>query len=131
MRLLFRVVWVASGVALVVVACRTVPSRRDVPAVIVNPTPQSRAALAAAVSEALNGAKVTLADDALTRTDSLIIEREQPRDPTGRPLDGRERGMPEHFQLVKSGDQCVLVHRRTERRFPLAGIACSAFSKDR
>ncbi len=122
--------WAVSGVALAVVACRTVPPRRDVPAVIANPTPQSRAALAAAVSEALNGAKVTLADDALTRTDALIIEREQPRDPSGRPLDGRERGMPEHFQLVKSGDQCILIHRRTERRFPLAGVACSALSEN-
>ena len=117
---------IASASVLVVVACRTVPSRSEVPAIIVNATPESRATLAKVVSEALNGAPVKLAADALTKTEVLIIEREQALDPAGHPLDGRSREMPEHFQLVKSGDQCVLVHQRTERRFPLGGVACSA-----
>ena len=116
---------------LMVAGCRTVPARSDVPAIIVNATPESRAVLAKAVSDALNGAPVKLAADALTKTDVLIIEREHPRDPAGHPLDGRERQMPEHFQLVKSGDQCVLVHRRTERRFRLAGVECSALGENR
>ena len=105
--------------------CRTVSSPGEVPAIIVNATPESRAALTKTVSEALNGAPVKLAADALTKTDVLIIEREHPLDMAGHPLNGREREMPEHFQLVKSGDQCVLVHPRTERRFPLAGVECS------
>ena len=96
-----------------------------------DPTPESRAALSRAVSEALNGAKVKLAADALTKTDVLIIEREQALDPAGHPLNGRERETPEQFQLVKSGDQCVLIHRRTERRFTLAGVACSALGENR
>jgi len=127
----FKAACIASASALVVVACRTVPSRTEVPAIIVNATPESGAALSKAVSEALNGAPVKLAADALTKTDVLIIEREHPLDPAGHPLDGREREMPEHFQLVKSGDQCVLVHQRTERRFPLAGVACSALGESR
>ena len=127
----FRAARFASAAMLMVAGCRTVPARSEMPAIIVNATPESRAALAKAVSEALNGAPVKLAVDALTKTDVLIIEREHPRDPAGHPLDGREREMPEHFQLVKSGDQCILVHRSTERRFPLADVACSAFSKDR
>jgi hypothetical protein len=111
--------------------CRTVPARSEVPAFIVDATPESRTALATAVSEALNGAPAKLAADALTKTDVLIIEREHPLDPAGHPLDGRAREMPEHFQLVKSGDQCVLVHQRTERRFPLAGVACYALGERR
>jgi len=87
-----------------------------VPAIIVNVTPESRASLSKAVSEALNGAPVKLAADALTKTDVLIIEREQARDPNGQMLNGREREMPEHFQLVKSADQCVLVHRLSDQR---------------
>jgi hypothetical protein len=127
----FTAACIASTSVLVVVACRTVPSRTEVPAIIVNATPESGAALSKAVSEALNGAPVKLAADALTKTDVLIIEREHPLDPTGHPLNGREREMPEHFQLIKSADQCVLVYRRTEQRFPLAGVACSALGENR
>jgi len=122
---------IASASMLVLVACRTVPSRSDVPAIIVNVTSESRASLSKAVSEALNGAPVKLAADALTKTDVLIIEREQARDPNGQMLNGREREMPEHFQLVKSADQCVLVHRLSDQRFPLVGVACSALGENR
>ncbi len=123
----FKSASLVSAAMLIATGCRTVSAQTDVPAVIVNPNAQSKAALTKAVSDALHGAPVRVADDALTKTDVLIIEREHPRDPAGHPLDGREREMPEHFQLVKSGDQCILVHRRSEQRFPLAGVACSAF----
>jgi len=122
----FKAAGFASGAMLMLAGCRTVSSPSEVPAIIVNATPESRAALAQTVSEALNGAPVKLAADALTKTDVLIIERERALDPAGHPLNGREREMPGQFQLVKSGDQCILVDRRTERRFPLDGVACSA-----
>ena len=117
---------VASALALVLAACRTVPARSEVPAVITNSMPQSRAALAEAVSQALNGATATVADDALTKSDVLIIERANPRDPGGQPLNGRQRGTAEHFRLVKAGDQCILIQQRNGRRFPLDGVTCSA-----
>ena len=119
-----RVAW-ASVVVVALIACRTIPAPREAPAVITDPTPESRAALAKAVSAALNGAHVKLADDALTKTDTLIIERDQPRDPSGVPMDGRERGMPEQFRLVKAGAQCSLVHQRTDKRYPLTGVTCA------
>ena len=118
------------GVAMLMASgCRTVSAQTEVPAVIANPSPQSKATLAKAVSEALHGAPVRVADDALTKTDQLIIEREHPLDPAGHPLDGRSREMPEHFRLVKSGDHCILIHQPSEQRFPLTGVSCSRFSK--
>jgi hypothetical protein len=96
----------------------------EVPAVIVRPTAASRAALARAVSAALDGVKVTLADDALTRESVLVLEHTPRRDPYGRPLSGRDLGMPERFQLLKRGDQCVLVHERTGRRTTLLATSC-------
>ena len=83
----------------------------EVAAVVDNPT----AELAQAVSSLLNGASVTLADDALTHDSELIIEKAR----TGRDLD-----KPEHFRLVKQANQCALVHERTGRRVTLAGTAC-------
>jgi hypothetical protein len=87
----------------------------DVAAVIDKPTKESRAELAQALSGALNGAPVTIADDALTQDSLLIIER---------PLSGRDLGKPEHFRLVKTGEHCALVHERTGKRTTLASTTC-------
>ena len=95
----------------------------DVPARIVNPTPEGRASLARAVQAAL-GAPVRLADDALTAESTLVIERANHRGPGGIRLQGRELSPPERFQLVKSGGGCVLVHERTGRRFALDHTGC-------
>ena len=110
---------------LALAACATASGRRDVPAVLTNPTPESRAELVRTVSGALHGAPITLADDALTRDSTLIIERTPPRTPDGVPLSGRETGRPEHFRLVKNGSRCVLVHERTGKRRTLKAATCS------
>jgi hypothetical protein len=89
----------------------------DVAAVIDKPTKESRAELAQAVSSALNGAPVTLAEDALTQDSLLIIEK-------AHRLTGRELDKPEHFRLVKSGTHCTLVHERTGKRTTLASTTC-------
>ena len=116
----------AAAALLPLVACRHGPRGvEDVPAVIVRPTPESRAALARAVSTALHGAKVTLADDALTAASTLVIERAPQRDPRGLPANGRELGLPERFRLVKSGADCVLVHDRSGARLKLDATECS------
>jgi len=105
-------------------ACTSSVAQPAVPSIIDKPTAESRAELARVVSEALNGARVTLADDALTRESVLIIERAHPRDANGVPLSGRDFGRPEHFRLVKMGEHCALVHERTGKRTTLASTTC-------
>jgi len=73
----------------------------------------------------LNGVAVTLADDALLRESTLVLERARHRDASGLPVQGRELGMPERFRLVKSGTECVLVHEGTGRRFTLRETTCA------
>ena len=92
-------------------------AQEDVAAVIDKPTAESRAELTQAVRSALNGAPVKLADDALIKDSLLVIEK---------PHTGRDLGKPEHFRLVKSGTQCVLVHERTGKRTALASTTCRA-----
>jgi len=106
-------------------ACATLHQELDVPAVIVNSTPEARGALAQAISTVLHGTPVTFADDALTRASTLIVEPVRPRVAGGIPLQGRELRSPEHFSLVKRGSTCLLVHERTRRRLTLAGIECA------
>jgi hypothetical protein len=106
-------------------ACATVPPAQEVPAVITSPAPESRAELLRVVREALHGAPLTLADDALTHESTLIVERGRARGPEGTPLQGRDPGRPERFRLVKDGSRCVLVHEGSGHRFTLSNLTCA------
>jgi hypothetical protein len=123
MRVVAIVVAVAGLVAIGACAQRSAPG--DVPAVLTSPTDAARAELLRIVGEALNGAPVTLAADALTREDTLIVERAERRDTKDMNLGGREMRRPDHFRLVKRGAACVLIHVETSRSWTLASAACS------
>lgn len=105
-------------------ACRAWPATPGVPAVITHPTAASREDLERAVSQALRGAPVRLADDALTRNSLLIIARAQARDARGVPLNGRELERPQHFRLLRRGSQCTLLHVETGTLGVLVHTTC-------
>ncbi|HEY1890087.1 MAG TPA: hypothetical protein VGG63_06755 [Steroidobacteraceae bacterium] len=105
-------------------ACHALPSTRGAPAIITHPTAASRADLERAVSQALHGAPVRLAADALTRNELLIVGHAQIRDARGLPLNGRELGRPQHFRLLRRGSQCVLLHVETGKRYRLPHTTC-------
>jgi hypothetical protein len=114
-----------AAVIVALAGCLPHVAPRDVSAVLTNPTAQTHAELVRVVSQAMNGAPVTIANTALTADDVLIVERTIRRDARGRELNGRETGRPEHFRLVKSGSRCVLVHERTGRRWTLESATCA------
>jgi len=121
--------WVRTGLSMVLgsLLCTAAwPDPGDPPAVIVSPSDASRAELARVVREALHGAPVTLADDALTTSNTLVIEHANPRDAQGLPLDGRSLYRPERFELFARKSRCVLVQSRTGRRWTLRHTACVA-----
>ena len=105
-------------------ACTGTPARDPQPAVLTDPSPATRAALAKAVHEALHGTPVRLADDALVHDSVLLIEPVTPRDAAGLPLQGRELRAPDRFQLIKQGSSCILIYAATGRRFPLRPAVC-------
>jgi hypothetical protein len=69
---------------------------------------------------------VTLADDALTCTSALIVERARLRDDRGLLVNGRDLERPERFTLLAERGACVLVHERTGQRFVLRETECAA-----
>lgn len=111
--------------ALSLAACQTVATADDKPARIVEPDAASRAALQHAVNDAL-GTEVALADDALTESSLLIIERNPPKTMNGPPAQGRIMDAPIQFQLVTDGVRCVLVDRRDDSRRILEDTRCVA-----
>ena len=106
-------------------ACQTVDADLDRPARIVNADADSRAALQAAVNDAL-GTEVLLAQDALTDTSLLTIER-WPAGTMENPVpQGRSLEKPVLFRLVINGSDCILIDQRNESRHVLKDTDCAA-----
>jgi hypothetical protein len=105
--------------------CQTVDTDLDRPARIVNADADSRAALQAAVDEAL-GNDVLLAEDALTDGSLLTIER-WPAGTMENPVpQGRILEKPIQFRLVINGSDCILIDQRNESRHVLEDTECAA-----
>jgi hypothetical protein len=105
--------------------CQTIASADDVPARISNPSDASRAALQQAVSIALH-TEVMLADDALTNSSILVIERNPPKTLQGRPATGRNMDLPIQFKLVVNASDCILIDTRDDTRHRLEDTTCAA-----
>ncbi len=103
---------------------KTFHNTSDFPAVLVRTTPQSQSELTQVVSEALNGVSVTLADDVLTKTSLLIIERARQKGPDNNRILGRDLSVPDQFRLVINGEQCFLIHQKNSNRYLLAKSFC-------
>ena len=93
------------------------------PAAILDSTPAAHADIRQAVAAAL-GRDVLVADDALTESNLLTIDRRVTKTIEGRIGSGRILDPPETFQLVLEGDHCVLVHDRTGKAYPLENARC-------
>ena len=113
------------GGLIVLAGCQTVGNNEDVPALVTNPTAASRAALQRAVNDFLN-MEVTIAADALTSSNMLIIERNPPRGLQNQPATGRNMDPAIQFRLVLSGTDCVLVDTRDDSRRVLEDTTCVA-----
>lgn len=98
----------------------------DVPALIVSPSPTSRFELTRVVTTAVNDTAIALADDALTQTSSLALERSPPRSIDEQPATGRLLDQPVRFRLVLNGDNCVLINEADGRRWRLFQTECVA-----
>ena len=111
--------------AMTLAACKNVAPDTDQAAVIVDADAASRAALQHTINAALH-TDVTLADDALTDTSVLIIERKMPQSIEGSPAQGRNMEMSIQFRLVTDGANCILVDQRDASRHILADTRCVA-----
>jgi fructose-1,6-bisphosphatase/sedoheptulose 1,7-bisphosphatase-like protein len=111
--------------AMSMTGCKNVAPDADQAAVIANPDAASRVALQQTVNTALH-TDVTLADDALTDTSVLIVERKIPQSIEGSPAQGRNMEMPIQFRLVTDGTNCILVDQRDLSRAVLVDTECVA-----
>lgn len=116
---------IISGLLFALAGCQTLATDSDVAARITNSTDDSRKALQSAVNAALD-ANVTLANDALTDSSVLTIERNPPRSMENLPAQGRNMDMPMQFRLVLNDGDCVLIYTADDSRRKLADTSCVA-----
>ncbi|HEY7671902.1 MAG TPA: hypothetical protein VIC71_06775 [Gammaproteobacteria bacterium] len=116
----------AAFLALAIAAgCGHLAADEERPAVLVAPTDAVRAELRAALTAALGQAPVAIADDALTQTYVLIIDRAPVRELENRPLDGRVlESTAERFELVLTSGECVLRRPSDSWHMRLASATC-------
>ena len=116
---------IIAGLLFATVGCQTLATDGDVAARIMNPTDDSREALQNAVNAELH-ANVTLANDALTDSSVLTIERNPSRSMENLPAQGRNMDMPMQFRLVLNDGDCVLIYTADDSRRKLADTSCIA-----
>lgn len=114
---------VALSALVMLSACASVAGQ-DGPAVLTEATTATHAELVRVVSAALSVQTVTIAADALTSDSELVIEHPPVRDAGGRRVQGRELSQPEHFQLIRANNRCVLVHARTKVEYEVFNAKC-------
>ncbi len=111
--------WVAAIVAILGAACQTTATDKDsgpVNAVLSAPSAKTLAKVSAAVSQALGGRKVTLADSVLTTDSQLVMDPKF--------VDSRSMQRPDHFVLMMAGKSCYLVHQESGAKLPLSRVKC-------
>lgn len=113
------------GLIMSLTGCQTLATDDDVAARITNPTDDTRAALQEAVNDALD-TDVMLANDALTDSSVLTIERNPPRSMENLNAQGRNMDMPMQFRLVLNDGDCVLIFTADDSRRKLADTSCVA-----
>jgi hypothetical protein len=113
-------------VALLLLAgCQTITANDDQPAVIVQPSDASHAALKETLSAIFGGEDITLADDALTYSSMLSLENNMPNTEDSQAALGRVVTRPFSFQLIKNRQGCFLVDLRVGERHFLADTTCA------
>lgn len=99
----------------------------DTGAVRTSITQESQAELEQVLTSA-TGNSVTIAEDALTDSSFLTLERNRSQS-IDRPIEpGRDLGMPFRFQLVIDGRQCFLVDQSSGLRWLLSSTTCEVES---
>ena len=107
-----------------VASCQALTAYADLPALIVQPDEDSRAALQATLSGLFGGSEIRLSNDALTRSSLLTLEPGFHKAPGDPPATGRVLSEPYRFQLVKNEENCILIDLRDGTRHTLANTTC-------
>ncbi|NDI86260.1 hypothetical protein [Undibacterium crateris] len=105
-------------------ACQLTGAAGLQPAVLTQPGTASSQELRRVIIELSGFSSVILAEDDLTRSSELVIERRHQYRPNGDLIQGRDLEPPQRFRLLQSGAQCWLLHLNSGQQRQLQGLSC-------
>ncbi|MCW8195161.1 hypothetical protein F6455_10220 [Proteobacteria bacterium 005FR1] len=104
--------------------CKNGTLQHEAPARLAEQSDAARAELEQIIAKAAGAYTVTLAEHPFADSSVLLVERRPQRDPQGHRLPGRDLGNPERFQLLVSGEDCILLQESTGKRWELREANC-------
>lgn len=110
-------------------ACQMTSAQVPSPAVLTNPGPEVRLEISQAIIAMTGYSSVALADQDLTQSSELVIERRHQKTANGVLIQGRDLELPQRFTLVLLGAQCWLVHQSTKQSTLLKKARCRGDDK--
>lgn len=111
-------------ISALLVACKNGTLHEEVPARLTEPSADARAELQTIIASAARVHQLTLAEHPFADSHILILETTPRRDPQGNRLPGRDLSKPERFQLLVSGEDCILLQEKTGERWILREARC-------
>ncbi|MBC3931192.1 hypothetical protein [Undibacterium curvum] len=105
-------------------ACQLTGAAGLQPAVLTQPEGASAQELRRVIAELSGFSSVMLAEDDLTRSSELVIERRHQYRPNGDLIQGRDLEPPQRFRLLQGGAQCWLLHLNSGQQRLLQGLSC-------
>lgn len=125
----FQIGLLAATLALLL-GCKTTGDQMSYAAVITQPSADSLVQITKAVSTALDGQSVKIAEDALSTTNQLIIVTNTQSRIGNDPINGRIQERPQHFYLMQRGSECYLLHDETAKEYVLQDVTCQVLESD-
>jgi len=109
-------------------ACSSATVDAAKPAVLIGPSNANTQIIEKVISQALNGKKIAIADNAFLQSNQLLIEKKPYSSINTTAVDGLILGGPSvhRFALYSQGTSCYLVYAKTGNQYPLNGIKCKA-----
>ena len=109
--------------------CKTLSLDNAKPAVITSPSENSQNALSSAIQELLNNTKVTIADNAFTQSNRLVLQRKPVIGPDGLPIQTRVDEPPFIIRLYKLKNQCVIEYEKNGELKIVDGVSCKTLTE--
>ncbi|MBC3936022.1 hypothetical protein [Undibacterium rugosum] len=98
------------------------------PAVLTQSGAASAQELRRVIGELSGFLNVLLADDDLTRSSELVVERRHQFRPNGDLIQGRDLDLPQRFRLLQGSGQCWLLHLNSGQQRLLQGLSCRSLT---
>jgi|TARA_B110000240_G_C13375848_1_gene400280 hypothetical protein len=107
-------------------SCKATQAESLIPAFLEHSSPKSRTVLEQAIGDLLNSQAIKLANNVFTKTNTVIIDRYQPKDSRGNLLDGREIRQADTVSLLTGDGKCYVKHDQSGNIKRVNSINCKA-----